>query len=156
MAKNFSIKVEGLKDLEQRFDGITPEVAKRVKRAINAGALKIQKDIIGALDSSSSGRKYKRGKKGDKIHTASKPGSAPNNDFGNLKKNIIVTTGTGLVTKGYFALVRSRAKYSRALEEGTKNMARRPFMGRAFRKNIKGIKLSIERAKNNAIKKHNK
>ena len=138
MSETVSIKVEGLKKLEKRFTDITPDVAKAVRKQINAGANKIRKDIDDSFKNGSHGRTFKKTKDG-KTHTASLPGMAPNIDTANLRKNVVVTTGTGLITKGYFALVRSRAKYSRALEDGTKNMAARPFMEPAYKKNIKQI-----------------
>jgi len=151
LSETVSIKVEGLKKLEKRFTDITPDVAKAVRKQINAGALKIHKDINKSLNNTSHGITTKKTKAG-KTHTASLPGHAPNNDTGNLRKNIVVTTGTGLITKGYFALVRSRAKYSRALEEKTKHMAARPFMEPAFKKNIKQITANIMKAVRGEIK----
>lgn len=149
MAKSVTFEVKGLDALTRRFDSLTPDVAKEVRKAINVSALKVQKDVVKSVKQRSSGRRYT--KKG-KTHIASRPNSPPNTDTGNLIKNIIITTGKGLITSGYTALIRSRANYSQMLEEGTGKMIKRPFMGPALRRNRKAIIENIDRAKRKAIR----
>jgi len=149
MSKTVEIEIEGLKALGKRFGDLTPDIAKKVKRAINLGAYAVERTAIKSIKSRSGGRRYRH--KG-KTHIASRPHKPPNARDGHLDKNIIVTTGQGIITKGYFALVRSRAKYSKSLEYGTKRMAPRPFMRKALQANIKSIVKNINDAKREALR----
>lgn len=145
-----SIQIEGMKALESRMNALTPEIAVEVRKAINVGALKVKKEAIKMIKRRSSGRRYRRGTHSGsgrkKFHVASAPRNPPNTDTGNLWKNITISKGEGIVTRGYFALVRSRAKYSRFLEEGTKKMKMRPYMKPALNRNKKVIRALIKEA----------
>ena len=148
------INVDGLKEIEVKFTNIPKTASKGVRKEINAGIKSIHADIIKSLDSISHGRTYI--KKGGKVHVASKPGDAPNNDTGNLKRQIRMYTGREMVTKGYSASVRTRAPYSQVLENGTKktdNLKPRPFMEPALKKNIKTIRDNIEKAVAGSVRK---
>jgi HK97 gp10 family phage protein len=86
-----------------------------------------------------------RGSTSGKGHVASAPGQPPNRDTGHLDSNIeSYRTGT------FTAEVRSQAGYSAALEFGTKNMAERPFMRPAAKRQapemMQNIVVEVRRA----------
>lgn len=67
---------------------------------------------------------YRRGV----AHVASAPGEPPAADLGNLHNSITVQPNPALL----LVQVNAGAKYSAALEYGTRKMAARPFMSRAL------------------------
>jgi len=154
-----NVELLGLDSIKATFKDLTPEIAKSVRKQINAGALSIKRSAIKDIQKATYGRVYRKGK-GDgvstKIHIASTKGNSPNTDTGHLWKNIVVSTGTGIITKEYFALVRSRAKYSNWLEDGTTKMAARPFMKPALNKNKDRIMKRIVQAVNGTLPKPKK
>lgn len=99
-----------------------------VADALNKGALLVHSEAVKSVQAHlSQGETYKRG---GVEHTASKAGSPPNTDTGELASNILITqTASG---KDPVAVIISRAPYSMALEYGTRNMEARPFMSRAL------------------------
>lgn len=145
--------IDGIDQVQSTFNGLTMDIALSVKKQINLGALRIQKDAVKSVKAVSPGESYTR--KG-KPMVRSVPGSAPNIMDGNLWKNIVVTTGTGIISKQYFALVRSRMKYSSWLENGTMKMKARPFMKPAFNKHKAKIMKRIVQAVNGTLPKTKK
>ncbi len=79
-----------------------------------------------------SGREYRRR---GVVRIASAPGEPPARDLGNLHNNITLQMNPALL----MVSVNSAAKYSAALEFGTRKMAPRPFMRRALMKHIASI-----------------
>ena len=114
----------------------------------------IQKLFIGsnwvknsAIDSITNGPKsgiqYPRRKGGTKMHTASAPGEAPATDTGFLRSNIVAEVEKTTLT----AIVESRAKYSKFLEFGTRNMKPRPLMFPALEENKPKIRRLFAKTK---------
>jgi len=139
--------------LASRLAGITPEVGVEVRKAINAGALSVQREARKLIKNISPGKIETRYKpKRDQV--VSRPGDPPNTDRGNLRKGIIATTTSGLLTKSYVATVASTEKYSAALEFGVPgHMQKRPFMVPAFKNRIGSIRKKIKKALSTGVAK---
>ena len=108
-------------DIFKNIEALKSKAEAETARAVRATAQAIRNNaIISVKSHQSSGNTYKRG---NVTHTASKPGSPPNQDRGTLTRNIRVTMNDDLT-----ADISSNAPYSEALEFGTSNIAARPFM----------------------------
>ncbi len=72
----------------------------------------------------------------ERTHTASAPGEPPASDTGFLANSIIaeVQSSRG-ITNEVIGMVRAQSPYAAHLEFGTQNMAARPFLQPALRKN---------------------
>ena len=123
------------------------DINSEIKISLNEIALNIHNNAIKLIQrSTKTGRVYtqvfRRNKKGRLItvgmrgdsklggnlsssHKASAGGESPATDTGNLVGKIVIDKATN---EGDTAFVSSNAKYSRYLEEGTKQMKARPFM----------------------------
>ena len=113
--------VEGLGDVVRRLSALQGDIEREVSAAVRTTAQMIRSDAIRSIKShQSSGNTYKRG---NVTHTASAPGNPPNQDRGQLARNIRVELHDDLT-----ATVGSYADYSESLEFGTSRMAARPFM----------------------------
>lgn len=122
MAGNaIEIRVDGLKELKERFASLDKEGRRRVNRAINLNATELQREVRKVI-TKNTGR-YIKYRRGGKAHWSSTPRRAPNSDTGNLKKLILVTQRSSSSRLG--AVVISGAKYSAALEFGHKITPRR-------------------------------
>lgn len=142
MSDSISIKVDGLKELRDRFKEIDSEGRKRVQRAVNANAIEYHRKVRNSI-SKPSGRHVlyyywgkghegrKRGIRRGIKHWSSKPGMPPNSNTGTLRGKITITKARGI---GTVAFVKSGAKYSRALEMAKDRGKRRPFMGPMYKK----------------------
>lgn len=139
------MEIQNEDKLEARLKAIQSETPIAMRKAINAAALMVKSTAQDSIKKQSPGAKYRRYEP-PRTGVASSPGSAPNDDRGNLVKNIIAGTGYAMATKGYEAEVRSQAPYSMDLEYGTGDMKARPFMKPALEKNRKKILAMITKA----------
>ena len=138
--------VQGIDVLTDRLSLIPKKTSVNMRKAVNQGALMVQRDAFRAIKKHSAGKLYiRRGKK----HIASKAGDAPNTDTGNLIRNIRVSTGRGNVLRGYSAEVKAVTPYALRLEFGQGRVKARPFMGPSLNKN----KAKIRKLILNAVKK---
>ena len=137
-----------------KFDELHRDMAVGIREAVNQGVLMVQADVQRSIVEISGGKVYirkpaKKGKRGygkgskTEIHIASKPGDAPNDDSGNLKRNIRASKTKGNTRKGYSATVKAVTPYAYDLEYGTSKMKPRPFMRPALAKNRKKIESLI-------------
>ena len=141
-------KVDGVSALLDLFGKIPKDVSVGMRKAVNQGALMVQRDAFRAIKKHSAGRLYtRRGKK----HVASKAGDAPNTDTGNLIRNIRVSTGRGSMNKGYSAEVKAVTPYALRLEYGQGRIKARPFMRPALEANKPKIKKLILKALRGAL-----
>lgn len=124
--------------LEGRFKEVVNEQIKR-------GVLKIHGDAVSSIQAhKSSGNSYGN-------HTASKPGFPPNTDTGRLVSSVkfdIQNTENGII-----GLVGTNLPYGPMLEFGTSQMEARPWLGPAFKKNVKPIMKAINAEADKLIKK---
>lgn len=131
-----SVTVEGI---EQTLTDIQAKFEKRkqkVKKAIDAGALKVLSSTSESLKSGNkSGKTYKRG---DKIHIASAAGEAPAKDKGNLDDSLY-----NVQVDAWTREVGASAAYAKALEFGTSKMLPRPFLVPAMEKHRREIEKAI-------------
>lgn len=142
-----TFRIEGLDGLNRTLLKISPTFRAEATKAVNrtAGAIKAQA-ISSILRNHTSGITYKK-KDPDRVHTASTPGSPPNNDTGLLAGRIRhVETGTPSAT------VEVNAEYAKWLEFGTRNMAARPFLTPAVESNRAKYDTAIEVALKKAIR----
>ena len=110
------------------FAEIANDMAPEAGRIVNATIHRIEARTKASLSGPRSGREYRRGKHGTRIHRASAPGEPPATDTGNLA-NSIGSRMTGR-TEGEVTVT---AEYAAALELGGVHMAARPFLGPAVR-----------------------
>ena len=142
--------MQGLNKVGPAFKTLDAQIADNVIKALNLGAVDIQRTAINSIRTGpKSGRKYKRGKKGRKIHVASGPGQAPAADSGNLAGKIVVDRAS---KRAPIARVISAAKYSIPLEKGHMSRGRktfvqpRPFMEPAYNAVIPKVRDNLDRA----------
>jgi len=151
-----TIEVKGIKALEERLGNLTPEVAVAVRKQINAGAMLIRNSAIKSIKRKTGAREVTRyfGSGRKRTVKVSAPNTAPNDDTGNLRKHIIISKGENIITKGYTALIRSTAKYAKALEFGVpkRNLVKRPYMKPALKGNALKISNNIKKAALKALK----
>ncbi len=145
MARQIDVRVDGIKELENRFKTLEKEGRKRVARQINVNALEYQRAVRKTIRKR-TGRhiRYRSRKDGSRWHWSSSPGAPPNSDTGNLAGQIRVTRRASSVQTKMGAFVISGAKYSSALEFRRDRSKRRPFMIPVINKNRK---LFVERIK---------
>lgn len=114
------------KNFKKRVDDITESFDKAATDRLKIMGLEIQSRAKKLIQTPSRGRVYPRKRK---PHVASKPGDPPNIDSGTLWRSIdmdfektlqVVTVGTNV-------------KYGKLLEFGTRKIAARPWLSRAFR-----------------------
>lgn len=134
----------------------------KARQAVAAGLYRVAQDgqknaRMSILKGPKSGRLYGsdedikkvnyklKGHKGalKRVHRASRAGEAPANDTGNLARNVVAVKST-TAGKMQVAYLRSNAKYSKALEYGTKDIDPRPFLNPAAQQAFKNIRMIIE------------
>ncbi len=103
---------------------LTPMVQSRVDEAVAAVAHSAELDIKTAMAEPKTGRLYKRGKGGKRMHQASAPGEAPAIDTTALASSI----QTAKLSLLCYEVAAKGAEYAIYLEYGTYKMAPRPFM----------------------------
>ena len=109
------------------------EVPIDITKRLAIGANNIRNTVILSMrDTPKTGITYKRGKK---FHIASSPGNPPAIDTGELARSIIFDVRDMEVEVG----AAGGAPYALFLEEGTKKMKARPFLGPAVEKHHKEI-----------------
>lgn len=140
-----TVELKNQDQLEAHFKSIESNTPVQMRKAINAAALMVKSYAQNSINRQSAGKPYNRYQP-TRTGLASKEGQAPNKDRGNLVDNILTSSGTGIKTKEYFALVRSQAPYSKDLEYGTENMKARPFMKPAIDANREKIKALVAKA----------
>jgi phage gpG-like protein len=146
--------IKGIMQLSAALSAGQKKVSASVARAITKGALKVQgraKEKI--LRGTKTGREYKYGKNGKRLHVASAPGQPPANWTGNLARSIrsVAAVGKGGV---WTAKVIANAPYAAALEFGTRSAGRsrriaieeRPYMRPSLAELTDEIDSDIKRA----------
>lgn len=135
-------------NLRRRLGKLDAESKSDIVRAVNVGALLIQ---------GTARENILRGQKtgtvveiGGELHIRSAPGEAPANDTGTLAAGIVVQKADPNADIPV-AEVSSTAPYAMALERGTEDMAARPYMGPAAKKNEKAITRMVTKAVDRAI-----
>lgn len=139
------VTLEGKEELDRRYQDIASETPIAMRKAINAAALMVKNTAIRSIKNQTPGEAYTRYDP-KRTGMASRGKSAPNEDRGGLVRGMLVTTGASVITKKYEALVRSQAPYSLALEKGTGDMEKRPFMQPAIDANREKISNLVKRA----------
>lgn len=140
-----AMKFTGADRLKVKLGRISQRTVANVRRELQRGGLLIENDAAESIiKQTPGGRPYpSKGRKGA-VHWASPPGSAPNADTGALHTSI-----TSVTTQDSDAIrtqTGANTPYATALELGTSNMAPRPFMSPAFRKNTARITANIRSA----------
>lgn len=145
MGKSF--KIIGEKALRDSLKKKSESVADNIIKAVNMSTLMVHSDIVESIQrGAKSGVTYQVN---GRTAQRSASGQAPATDTGHLVSNIIPK-----IIKGNTSIsgeVTSRANYSYALEFGTKNMSKRPFMRPALKKNSKKIDKLITQAVNSGL-----
>ncbi len=144
--------IVGTKKLNKALAKLSPEINRRVREELIEGGFLIESTAKKSIQKPSSGITYIR--KDRPNHVASKPGSAPNTDTGNLVRNIFTEiTDKKNSTK---VIVRTDVEYGIHLEFGTTNMEARPWLFPAIQKHKRGILKRINQIINNSLKKAGK
>jgi HK97 gp10 family phage protein len=129
-----------------RLSGFSKKAVKEVEDEMHDTANMIRNEILLSFQQTpQTGKHYKRG---PKIHIASSPGRPPAIDSGDLKRSIKMNVRK---MSGFEVEVGSnikKPKYPIFLEEGTKDMASRPFLEPAVKKKTKFMEQRIMRAIN--------
>lgn len=131
MAKPISFEVVGSRDIAAELIAYGAKAVEVTDASAKRGALRLSNRIIKLLNKGSrTGIEYKRG---GISHTASAAGEPPKSDTGFLasqvRPEIKKTTGSGNVVS---ASVVISSAYAGFLEEGTEDMAARPFVEPSF------------------------
>ena len=125
------VDVKDFEKIRIRIDGLARHLTEELLDTIEEETNLIRNHIIMSIRNSTTDptRKYKRGKK---WHFASKPGSPPAIDTGNMLASIRTHSKTGKdvseMRVGSWLNRTKGARYPAMLEEGTKFMAARPWL----------------------------
>jgi phage gpG-like protein len=123
-------KTIDLKDLGEEIAKASDKTKRNVGIAINKFAILIQSKSVEKIQKGQrSGRTYRRR---SVTHTASAAGEPPKTDSGRLVASIRPVFGNMSAEVGSLANI---AKYGGMLEEGTKNMAARPWLEPTLKEN---------------------
>lgn len=127
---------------------------KAVKQEMNLGGTQLENFMRTSIQrTTTSFRTYRRR---GVVHRSSKPGSPPNTDTGLLarsintmvlasKNKLTLSTGVRSKKRNKFSRI-PVVRYAKWLEYGTRGMAKRPFVGPAFRKFEPKILARIKKA----------
>lgn len=142
MSFSVSFKPINLDKILKRLDGLGGKADKALMQALGEAAILIHSTAVKSIQShQSSGIKYGN-------HTASKPGFAPNTDTGSLVKSI----GFEVDASKNQAVVGTNLDYGAWLEFGTRDIAPRPWLLPAFRKNLRAVRALFTNAARAALK----
>lgn len=120
------VELKGDRELNRLIDELNKKADGALQQLLAEGAINTENVAKRSIQGhQSQGNTYQRRKA---QHTASKPGSPPNSDTGNLVKNITVQKIPG----GYDVGSRTGAPYGLWLEFGTLRTAARPWLQPAF------------------------
>ncbi len=135
----------------RKLNTFIPAVVDEVNKEFLKTSLKIRYRMIAAMESSMPdlGKGYLRPKGYPNpdmisslgpIHFASRPGSSPRSDYGNLIKSFRVKARKNEVVT-WSKLGEDSGTYPGVLEQGSRDgrLKPRPFMGPAFEKSVNGI-----------------
>lgn len=99
------------------------EIEDGVQPVIRNFIYDLRNRMVVSFNEPKTGKTYKRGKKGKRVHQASAPGEPPAVDFGTLQNSIEPTFPSP--TKGVLSI---GAAHGLFLELGTERIAPRPFV----------------------------
>lgn len=156
----FDIEIEGLEDTLKALTRLGDAGIREAEKALDASALKVQRDAKDSiLRGTKSGKVYTRagGQNLSATHRASDEGEAPANDTGLLVDSIIWDRD-GLDARVFTrdADFSGGENYPSYLEFGTINMAARPFMRPALKKNQDYIVRQMQKAMERATQEFNR
>jgi hypothetical protein len=122
MSLDIKINSTGLSKTDKQFKTAKNKIDKIQSKILSEIALKIRSGLVERVKNNGSrtGIRYKISKKG--WHTASAPGEAPADRTGTLARTL------GVSIRPRLSLVLSTVEYSKYFEEGTRNMAARPWL----------------------------
>ena len=139
-AAGLSVDVKGLKRLQKRLGTLPKSVRSAVNKTVNKAAAAMRTEVRRSIRKSSGQWNFY-----EPDHWSSPPGTAPNNDTGQLMMSIIISQ-RATVKNVARATVTADAPYAAALEFGTMTIEPRPFMKPAFQKVAPEAKKNIENA----------
>lgn len=138
----FTIKIKGDKQLQNRLARYAKRAPMILDQLLTKAAFHVQNVAITSIQQNpGGGREYKRG---DKVHSASKPGGPPKTDTGNLVQNITVEKKDLMY---YDVGSRKDAPYGYWLEFGTSKMDARPWLTPAVKEGRKKLKQELKKLK---------
>ena len=139
MTSFLKTKVTGFKELRNKLRNMPKELEAEMRKVVEAGAMLVRNDAIKSIqDGKKTGRVYKRG---NIEHRASAPGEAPASDTGRL----VAAITYDMDDRKPIAYVRAATEYAKRLEFGTVEVAARPFLLPAVKKNEKKIEAAYKR-----------
>jgi len=119
--RQITITIPNLEAVQKAITQYGVKAEAEISKALSATGTSILNGVKKQMESSKSGRRYKRGKRG-RDHIASAPYEAPAVDNGDLLRRSLYELK---INNLHFA-VGSNVKYSEYLEFGTRNMRPRP------------------------------
>lgn len=139
-------KISGADAIKKRLAALGPATTRAIWPVVVDGALRIQGDAVRSIMDQKGFEVVTRYRPRREV-VVSPPGEAPNSDTGRLAKSITVDLNKSDLT----ARVYTNLEYAPWLEFGTRDMAARPFMGPAFRRQKGSILEEIEQALEQAV-----
>jgi len=145
------VEVRGQEKIIRLLKNLEGLAAKAAVRVINKYCLLMVGEMRASIKKNTGN--FKPYPRGDKIHWSSPPGSAPNRDTGGLEAGLYVDYANA---ENKRADIVSNAKYSAALEYGTKYVEARPFMRPAIHKYIGPLYEDLKKAIQDEFKRGRK
>lgn len=140
MPANVSVYVPMRQVMQRKLKKLPRSVTSVVNKSVNKAAAEMRKVARASIRKSSGQWSFY-----EPDHWSSPPGTAPNNDTGQLMMSIIIGQRASRKSVAK-ATVTVDAPYAAALEFGTLHIEPRPFIKPAFKKVAPGAKKNIENA----------
>ncbi len=142
------VSIEGTEELKKVLDNFAFKVLrKRVERAVHLSGFEVQETAIKSIQRTSIASMPVTRYSPKRTARRSPPGQPPNTDTGRLVASIQVDFRDMAVAVG------SNLNYAKWLEFGTENMAARPWLRPALKKNTRKIKNAVRKVVNQEIRK---
>ena len=122
----FGYQLNGLKDLEKKFNTFSKEVLAGQVKAVQESTFMIHGAAVKLIQDNSDGKAAIRFDPKRSVNV-SRPGTPPNTDTGRLVQSIKFD----FKKDGLIGRIGSNLKYAKFLEFGTSNMSARPWLSTA-------------------------
>jgi HK97 gp10 family phage protein len=146
---SISVFVKGHKELDKKYHARAIRLGEIFNKDLSAIGKLLKSDTIKEIKKINGNERETRYNPTRTV-TVSKPGRSPNHDRGRLVRGIrafIKRSGKGKYNLNF----QSKAPYALDLEFGTRNMAARPYMRPALKRNRKRIKSIISKGVRRAL-----
>jgi len=144
MAFRIGADVIGDMRFKKKLKSLSTRAQSEMERALVKSTLDLHREAVLSIKKRSSGKQVIRYRPRRRV-TVSRPGDAPNTDRGGLISSVAFNINKIALRSE----VGSNLKYARWLEQGTKRMRARPWLGPAYKKHALRFKKAFRKAARN-------